>query len=299
MEKIIITGGAGFIGSHLADALIEQGYDVHIIDNLSFGARNLVNPKATLHVVDIRNMEMILPLFKGTKYVFHEAAIPKVQYSIENPKETNEINVIGLLNVLEASRLNKVKRIIFASSSAIYGDQKELPIFETAQVKPMSPYGAQKRIGEIYCKLYSDIYNLETVCLRYFNVYGSRQNAVDDSSSVISRFIKFHNNNEPLIVVGDGEQTRDFVNVEDVVSANLLAMKIEKVGKGEVINIGGSKSYTINYIAKLIGGTVLHRASCLEPRNSQANIQKARELLVWYPKISIEEGIKNLMKINL
>ena len=177
MEKIIVTGGAGFIGSHIVDALVEEGYEVHIVDNLSAGKKENINPKVVLHVVDIREKEKLIPIFKDAKYAFHEAAFPQVQYSIENPLETNAINVEGTLNVLEASRINKVKRIIFASSSAIYGDQDVLPITENMQINPLSPYGAQKYICEVYMKLYAQIYELETVSLRYFNVYGPRQSA--------------------------------------------------------------------------------------------------------------------------
>jgi UDP-glucose 4-epimerase len=172
MEKIIVTGGAGFIGSHIVDLLVERGYEVHIIDNLCSGKKENVNTKAILHNIDIKDFEKLLPLFKNTKYVFHEAAIPQVQFSIENPIETNNVNVNGLLNILEASRKNNVKKLIFASSSAIYGDQTDMPLIENMFANPISPYGAQKYIGEIYCNLYSEIYNLETVCLRYFNVYG-------------------------------------------------------------------------------------------------------------------------------
>lgn len=299
MEKVVVTGGAGFIGSHLVDALVDLGYEVHVIDNLFSGKKEYVNKKVKLHIIDIRDKEKIELIIKDAKYVFHEAAIPQVQYSIENPVLTNEVNVVGLLNVLEAARLNKVKRLIFASSSAIYGDTDELPLEETAKAKAISPYGTQKYVGEKYCKLYADIYKIETVCLRYFNVYGPRQYAVDDNSSVISKFIKFHKENNPLIITGDGKQTRDFVHVKDVVLANLLAMKGENVGRGEVINIGTGKGIAINHIANLIGGKILRQAARKEPLNSYANINKAKELLGWSPEISIEDGLHMLMKDSL
>src|SRR3989344_1632552 len=177
MEKVIVTGGAGFIGSHIVDALISDGYEVHIIDNMSAGKQENINPKAIFHNIDIRDKDKLLPIFKNTKYLFHEAAMPQVQYSIENPVETNDVNVNGLLCVLEASRVNKVKRVIFASSSAIYGDQDTMPIVESMEANPFSPYGAQKYVGEAYMKLYSQIYGVETVCFRNFNVYGPRQSA--------------------------------------------------------------------------------------------------------------------------
>jgi len=294
MQKIIITGGAGFIGSHIVDALVEEGYDVHIIDNLISGNKEHVNEKATLHIVDIRDREALMPLFKDVDYVFHKAALPQVQYSIENPLETNDVNVGGLLNVLEASRLNKVKKVIFASSSAVYGDPEVLPTVETMEAKPLSPYGAHKYIGEVYCKLYSQIYDLETVCFRYVNVYGRRQSAKGAYASVIPKFIEFKKNREPLIITGDGEQTRDFIYVRDVVRANILAMKSDKVWKGDIMNIGSGKDYSVNYIAKLIGGPVTYIEKRVEPRHSLADTSKAKNLLGWQAEVSLEEGVGEL-----
>lgn len=293
-EKIIVTGGAGFIGSHIVDALIDEGYEVHVLDNLSAGKKENVNPKATLHVVDIRDKEKLIPIFKGVKYVFHEAAMPRVQYSIENPIETNDVNVNGLLNVLEACRINKVKRVIFASSSSIYGETEVLPTREDTPINPLSPYASHKYIGEVHLKLYSKIYNLETVCLRYFNVYGPRLNPDGAYPLVIGYFMKLLSQGKPLTITGNGEQTRDFVNVKDVVKANLLAMKSDKVGNGEVINIGGGARFSINYIAELIGGEVQHIEPRVEPHDTQADISKAKEILGWEPSVSLEEGIKEL-----
>ena len=298
MEKIIVTGGAGVIGSHIVDALVEKGYKVHVVDNLSAGKKENVNSKAILHIVDIREKEKLIPIFKDAKYVFHEAAFPQVQYSIENPIETNDINVNGTLNVLEASRVNNVKRVIFASSSAIYGDQETLPITEDMQINPLSPYGAHKYIGEVYMKLYAQIYGLETVSLRYFNVYGPRQSANGAYASVIPKFIEFRKKNESLIITGDGEQTRDFVNVKDIVMANISAMKSNKVGKGEVINIGAGDQYSVNYIASLIGEQVEYVPPRIEPRNTQAGILKAKKFLNWEPCVILEEGIKELKEYN-
>jgi len=298
MDKIIVTGGAGFIGSHIVDALVDEGYDVHIIDNMSAGKEENINPKATFHKVDIRDMEALAPLFAGAKYVFHEAAIPQVEYSMHNPVETDKVNAGGLLNVLEASRLNKVKRVVFASSSAIYGDIDKLPIMEDMRVKPLSPYGAQKYIGEVYMKLYSRIYNVETVCLRYFNVYGPRQRAGGAYFSVIPRFVEFRKNGEPLPIVGDGEQTRDFVNVRDVVRANIMAMKSDKVGNGDSINVGSGKSCSVNRIAEIIGGGVSSVESRIEPRDTLADVSKAKELLGWESEVSLEEGIEELKRLN-
>lgn len=294
MEKVIVTGGAGFIGSHIVNALIEEGYEVHIVDNLSSGKKENVNPKAVLHVVDIRDKDKLTPIFKNTKYVFHEAALPQVQYSIENPVETNEINVGGLLNVLEASRINNVARVIFAASSAAYGNQKTLPLVETMEAQPLSPYGAHKYIGEIYCSLWSRIFNLETVCLRYFNVYGRGQSSTGAYASVIAKFMDLKKEGKPLSITGTGKQTRDFVNIKDVVSANMKAMKSGNVGGGEVINIGSTRQVSINKIAELIGGPVEYIKARIEPTDTQADINKAKELLNWEPEVLFEDGILEL-----
>ncbi|OGI63376.1 hypothetical protein A2914_00020 [Candidatus Nomurabacteria bacterium RIFCSPLOWO2_01_FULL_41_21] len=295
--KIIVTGGAGFIGSHIADALIEEGYEVHIVDNLSAGKKENVNSKAILHVIDIREREKLIPIFENAKYVFHEAALPQVQYSIENPIETHEINVTGLLNVLEASRINKIKRVVFASSSAVYGNQEILPITENMKVFPLSPYGAHKYIGEIYCSLWSRIYNLETVSLRYFNVYGKGQSSTGAYASVVAKFMDLKKADLPLTVTGDGEQTRDFIDIKDVVSANLKAMKSIKVGKGEIINIGSTYRASVNEIAELVGGPIEYLEPRVEPRDTQADITKAKALLDWEPKVMLEEGISELKSV--
>jgi len=296
-EKIIVTGGAGFIGSHIVDQLVADGYEVHVVDNLSGGKRENVNPKAILHIVDICDKEKLIPIFKNTAYVFHEAALPRVQYSIENPIETNEVNVNGLLNVLEASRANKIKRLIYAASSSAYGNCETLPFKENFPVNPLSPYGAQKYIGEVYCKVWAEVYKLETVCLRYFNVYGPRLDPDGAYPLVIGSFLKNRAQNKPLTITGDGDQTRDFTHVADVVKANLLAMKSNKVGKGEVINIGGGCRHSINQIAKLVGGPVSFISPRIEPHDTEADISKAKELLDWNPTVKIEDGIAELKKI--
>jgi UDP-glucose 4-epimerase len=298
--KIIVTGGAGFIGSHIVDALVLEGHEVHIVDDMSAGKPENINPKATMHKLDIRDGEALHPIFAGATYVFHEGALPQVQYSIEHPFITNDINVNGTLSVLEACRLNGVKRIIFASSSAIYGDQDTMPIVEEmgTGAQPLSPYGAQKYIGEVYMKLYSQIYGLETVCFRYFNVYGPRQSATGSYASVIPRFVEFKSKGEPLTIVGSGENKRDYVHVKDVARANLLAMVSDKVGKGEVMNLGTGESFSVNHIASLIGGETTHLPPRIEPIETVADASKAKELLGWEPSVSLEEGIRELIINN-
>ena len=296
--KIIVTGGAGFIGSHIADRLVADGYEVHIVDNLSAGKKENINSKAIFHNVDIRDYDKLLPVFKDAKYVFHEAAFPQVQYSIENPVETNEINVRGTLNVLEASRINKVKRVIFASSSAVYGNQEVLPITENMQTNPLSPYGAQKYIGEVYMKLYSEIYGIETVSLRYFNVYGLRQSSSGAYASVIAKFIDFKKNSKAMTITGDGEQTRSFVHVSDVVKANINAMRSDNVGKGEVVNIGTNEMHSVNQIAKLLGGKFVYIDPRIEIRATLADIKKAKELLDWEPNIKLGDALIDFKKYH-
>ncbi|GIW66824.1 MAG: NAD dependent epimerase/dehydratase [Candidatus Parcubacteria bacterium] len=316
MTKVLVTGGAGFIGSHLVDRLIKEGYKVIVIDNLSGGKKENLNPKAIFYKADICNLEKILPLFKGVDYVFHTTALPRVPLSIEKPIETNRVNVDGTLNVLYASYKNKVRRVVYSSSSSVYGEQKSLPLKESMIPNPLSPYALQKLIGEYYCKLfsslytYSDLHNsvsslrssasslrksafLETVSLRYFNVYGPRMDPNGPYALAIGRFLKLKKEGKPLTIYGDGKQTRDFTFVDDVVEANILAMKSKKVGKGEVINICYGKNYSINYVAKLIGGKKIYLPKRKgEPRHTLGDNSLAKKLLDWNPKINLEEGIE-------
>jgi UDP-glucose 4-epimerase len=294
--KILVTGGAGFIGSNLVDKLIDGGCKVFVIDNLSTGKKENLNKKAIFYKADICHLDKILPLFKGIDYVFHLAANPRVIFSVENPIESHKVNVDGTLNVLYASYKNRVKRLIFASSAAVYGDIKELPLKENMTPKPISPYGLHKLIGEHYCKLFSNLYNLETVCLRYFNVYGPRMDPYGPYALVIGKFLKLRKENKPLTIYGDGKQTRDFIYVDDVVKANILAMKSKKVGRGEIINICSGKNYSINYIAKLIGGRKIYLpARKGEMKHTLGDNSLAKKLLGWKPEISLEEGIEKLL----
>ncbi|HNZ55577.1 MAG TPA: NAD-dependent epimerase/dehydratase family protein [Candidatus Paceibacterota bacterium] len=293
MSKIIVTGGAGFIGSNLVDELVARGDEVHIIDNLSGGKQENLNPAAIFHKEDITNFSVIRPLFDEVEYVFHLAALPLVQYSIEHPIETNEANVGGTLNVLTAAKEAGVKKVVYSASSAAYGDQAVMPLVEEMPAKPKSPYGLQKYIGEMYCRIFSEIYNLPTVCLRYFNVYGPRQNEEGAYALVIGKFLKQKREGLPLTITGDGTQTRDFVSVHDVARANILAMEKE-VGGGEVFNIGAGQNYSVNEVAKMIGGEVEYIPARLEPYVSQADNRKAREVLGWTPTVSLAEGLKEL-----
>jgi len=294
-KKVIVTGGAGFIGSHLVDELVKEGADVLVIDNLSTGKKENLNPKSKFFKLDIKDLKKIKPVFKGVGFVFHLAAVASVQYSIDYPKETNDINVGGTLNVLLASKEAEVKRVIFSSSSSVYGDVKKLPTDESCLISPKSPYALQKYIGERYCKLFSEIYEQETVCLRYFNVYGERQNPDGAYASVIAKFLDMKKKKTPLTITGDGKQTRDFVYVKDVARANILAAISKKVGRGECINIGSGKGYSVNEVAKIIGGSQKYIPSRIEPKKSLANISLAKKLLNWNYLFRLKDVLKRLV----
>lgn len=292
MRKAVVTGGAGFIGSHIADALIAQGFEVHVVDDLSAGKREHVPADATFHQIDIRDTAALTEIVSGAYAVFHLAANPKAVFSIEDPVGTHGVNVEGTLSVLMAARDGKARRLIFSSSSAVYGDQETVPVSEDAVPMPVQPYGLHKLIGEYYLRLFSSLYGLSTVSLRYFNVYGPRLDPHGSYALVVGRFITQRLAGEPLTVVGDGMQTRDFVHVDDIVRANLLAMESESVGVGEVLNIGTGSRISVNEIADLFGDaprTTL--PSRPEVRHSQADNSRARELLGWEPSVAPREGI--------
>ncbi len=294
-NKVVVTGGVGFIGSNLVKVLIEKGFNVHIIDNLVAGEGH-INKKARLHKVSITDYKKILPIIKGAEYVFHLAALPRVQYSIEFPQKTNEVNVDGTLNVLLAAKEGKVKKVIYSASSSAYGDQPIMPLREDMLAMPKSPYGLQKYYGELQCRLFSEVYNLPTVSLRYFNVYGPNQSDEGAYALVIAKFLKQVKDNKPMTITGDGKQTRDFTHVYDVVKANILAAESNMVS-GEVINIGAGNNHSIKKIAELIGGKIEYIPTRLEPKDTLADNSKAKKLLGWKPEVSIEEGIGELKKI--
>ena len=292
MSKVVITGGAGFIGSHLGDALIEKGYEVHVVDNLSGGKKENVNVKATLHVEDIRNTDALRKIFEGAQYVFHLAALPRVQRSIQFPELTNDVNINGTLSVFLAARDAQVERVVYSASSSAYGDQSVMPLHESLLPNPKSPYGLQKYVGELYAKVFAEVYGLQTVSLRYFSVYGSRFSLSDGPYTlVLGTFLLQKQEGKPLTITGDGTQTRDFTHVSDVVRANILAAESTKVGKGEVINIGAGNNVSVNYIAELVGGPVKYIEARLEPHDTKADNHKAKELLEWEAGVSIKEGV--------
>ena len=292
--RAVVVGGAGFIGGHLVDALLGEGWDVDVIDNLISGKREHVPPPARLHVVDIRNYDDIFPVIRGADYVFHLAALPRVQFSIDEPLETHGVNATGTLNVLLASKNGGVKRVVYSASSSAYGDQETLPLREDFRPSPVSPYGLQKYIGEEYARVFSEVYGLSTVSLRYFNVYGSRLDPEGPYALVIGKFLKQKNEGSPLTITGDGEQTRDFTHVRDVVRANILAAQSDRVGRGEAINIGSGRNVSMNKLAELIGGRIEYIEARKEPRHTLADRSRAKTLLGWEPTVTLEDGLLEL-----
>ena len=295
MEKIVITGGAGFVRSHIVDTLIEQNFDVHIIDNYIQAKRDdRINKNAIYHEVDICNYDDIAPIISGASFVFHLAARPSVQYSVENPLETFNINAHGTCNVLEASRQGGVKRVIFSSTGAVYGDQKVMPFTEEMDLYPKSPYGLHKKMGEDMCRLWTKIYGVETVSLRYLNIYGPRFNLRGAYTTALGKFILQRQDGLPMTIFGDGSHTRDYTHVSDVVRANILAMESDNVGNAETINVGTGRSISVKELSEIIKGPVTHEPERLEPEHVCADMTKAKELLDFESEISLEDGISEL-----
>ena len=297
--KCLVVGGAGFIGSNLVDRLIKDKHKVQVWDDLSTGKRNNVNPMAHFINCDITRSydarKVLMGEFKPD-VVFHLAAKARVQPSIENPIEYHNANVNGMLNVLNLCVECGVKRFVFSSSSSVYGDAEQVPTTEKCKLDPMSPYALHKLIGEQYCKLYSKLYGIETVSLRYFNVYGERQLLEGAYCLVMGKFIQQRLNGEPMTIRGTGTQRRDFTYIGDVVRANILAATSEKVGNGECINIGNGDNRSVNDIADMIGGDRINVIPVLEPEETLADNRLALGLLGWKPKGNIEEWIETYKK---
>lgn len=300
MGKVVVTGGAGFIGSHLAEELSKRGYKVTILDNLFTGKRENVEPllkegKVEFIQGSITDSPLLYELFQDVSYVFHEAAIPSVPRSVENPQAAHEANITGTLNVLLAAKDTGVKKVIYASSSSVYGDTPTLPKKEDMPPNPLSPYAVTKLSGEYYCRVFHRVYGLPTVCLRYFNVYGPRQDPASQYAAVIPRFINRVLENKPPIIFGDGEQTRDFTFVKDVVEANILAAESNAY---DVYNIGRGERISINKLAEiiiqLVGNNiepVYQEARSGDVKHSLADISRARTF-GYNPKWSLEEGLR-------
>ncbi len=288
----LVTGGAGFIGSHLVDKLIDDGHRVLVLDDLSTGKRENINEKADFIQWDIsKNWDDIGITIENIDVIFHLAAKARVQPSIESPIEYHDANVNGTLNLLVAARDAGVKRFVFSSSSSVYGDveEKDLPTSEDANLNPISPYALHKSIGEQYCKLFSTLYDMETVSLRYFNVYGDRMSLEGAYKLVIPIFTEQRLNGEPMTIRGDGEQRRDFTYVGDVVEANILAATSDY--DCGVFNIGNGDNRSVNEIADMIGGERVNVDPVIEPRVTLADNVKAKNRLGWKPTQKIEDWI--------
>jgi UDP-glucose 4-epimerase len=302
--RALVTGGAGFIGSHIAHRLIETGHQVVVLDNFFSGHRsNLAAIEGRIRLVegDVRDAATVEKCADGCDVVFHEAAIVSVPLSVERPQESHDVNIQGTLNVLQAARKAKVRRVVFASSAAIYGEEPTLPKVETMRAEPMSPYGVEKIAGEHYLATWSKLFGIESVALRYFNVFGPRQDPRSAYSGVISIFVDRIVAGRPITFYGDGTQCRDFVYVEDVVQANLLAATRAGVS-GRVYNVARGRRTTLSELASLVeaaAGRTVER-SFSPPRagdikESVADISRARAELGYAPAVEVDEGLRRLV----
>jgi nucleoside-diphosphate-sugar epimerase len=295
-RPVIVTGGAGFIGSHLVDVLVDAGARVRVIENFATAGRGHLNRDSELIEVDIRDGAAIRPAFDGVDTVFHVAALPRIPLSIAKPVETHMTNVVGTLNVLVAARDARVRRVVFSSSSSVYGAQPTLPLVESMPPHPGSPYALQKYVGEQYTAMFHRLYGMQTLSLRYFAVYGSRMAQEGAYMLAISAFMRARREGRPLEIHGDGEQTRDFTHVSDVVRANLLGADSE-VADGRAINIGCGRNVSVNRIAAMIGGPTVRRDPRPgDMRDTLADNHEAARILGWHPQVSIEEGIAAILK---
>ncbi len=299
--RVLVTGGAGFIGSHLASRLIEEGHEVRVLDNFSTGSRSkLADLAGSFDLIegDIQSYERAHNAVQGCEVVFHQAALPSVPRSIQDPLTSHSVNVIGTLNVLLASRDSGVRRVVFASSSSIYGADQSLPKREDRAPMPIAPYAISKLAGEGFCRSFSEVYELETVSLRYFNVFGPGQDPLSQYAAVIPRFITALLSGETPVVYGDGEQSRDFTYIENVVQANLLAAEADDAS-GQTFNIACGERISLNRLLDelrgIVGTTV--EATYLEPRpgdvrHSLADISQAKDRLGYEPTVGFDEGLR-------
>jgi nucleoside-diphosphate-sugar epimerase len=300
--KILVTGGAGFIGSNLADELIRRGSKVRIIDNLITGFReNLDEISGDFEFIegDIADSEVVGRAVEGVDFIFHEAALPSVPRSVANPLETHNACVNGTFNVLNAARDAGVKRVIYAASSSAYGDQRTLPKVETMAPEPLSPYAAAKLTGEYYCRVFSQVYGLDTFSLRYFNVFGPRQNPSSQYSGVISRFIDSFMKGGSPVIYGDGEQSRDFTYIDNVVDANIRAMEATN-GSGQVMNVANGERVSLLELIEVMKSVTGRTDVTIDfqpertgdVKHSQADNSRAKEWLGYTKLVGLEEGIR-------
>jgi nucleoside-diphosphate-sugar epimerase len=296
--KVLVTGGAGFIGSHLVERLLQENYEVRVLDNFSTGRRENILADVELVEGDLRSYERAHTAVRGCEVVFHQAALPSVPRSVQDPLTTNAANVIGTLNVLLSARDSDVRRVVFASSSSVYGANPTLPKAEDLPLAPISPYAVSKIAGEGYCRSFWEVYGLETVALRYFNVFGPRQDPRSQYAAVVPNFITALLAGEPPIVFGDGSQTRDFTYVGNVVDGTLRAMQAENAA-GKTFNIACGEQVSVNRLLaelkKLIGADIEARyveARPGEVTHSHADVSLAERELGYLPRIVLDEGLK-------
>jgi len=299
--KTLVTGGGGFIGSNVVRALLARGDDVRVLDNFSTGSRaNLAGLEHDVQLVegDLRSYERVHAAVRGAEVVFHQGALPSVPRSVQDPLTTTAVNIEGTLNVLLAARDEGVRRIVNASSSSVYGNTGELPRVETQAPDPISPYAVAKLAAERFCTSFSRVYGMEIVSLRYFNVFGPRQDPTSQYAAVVPRFIRAVAGDEPVTIYGDGEQSRDFTFVDNVVGANLLAADAPGVG-GEILNIATGGSVTVNALADAIGALLgkpvtkaYESAREADVRASWANVAEAKRLLGFEPQVDFDQGLE-------
>ena len=297
--KYLVTGGCGFIGSNLVDRLIDDGHEVIIFDNVSSGREENINSKARFIEVDISEdyFDEYIDWFDGVDTVFHTAARARVQPSIIDPISFNKINVDGTLTLLKMAVDSGVRRFVYSASSSAYGNTSVLPTPESNSTNPLSPYGAQKLMGEIYCRTFSQVYDIETVSLRYFNVYGERQLLEGAYCLVMGIFAQQRLEGKPMTIRGDGKQRRDFTYVGDVVEANIKAGFSRIMWNGDVFNIGNGDNRSVNELADMIGGERVNVDPVIEPRETLADNGKASFILDWKPTTKIEDWVKKWKKI--
>jgi nucleoside-diphosphate-sugar epimerase len=299
--RFLVTGGAGFIGSNLVKRLVEKGYSVRVLDNFATGLRaNLADFINNIELIegDIRDFWTVVKATQGIDHIIHQAALPSIPRSIDNPLTTTEVNINGTLNILEAARLSDVQRIIYASSSSVYGDSPQMPKNEDMKPMPKSPYAITKLAGEEYCMNFYNLYGLETVALRYFNVFGPRQNPTSQYSSVIPKFINMLKNKQNPTIFGNGKSSRDFTYIDNVVDATILAIE-KKTAVGNIINIACNKGYTLNELVEKLNKIMgINMPASYSPeklgdiKHSLADISKATNILGYKPRIDFEEGLK-------
>ena len=302
MTHYLVTGGCGFVGSHLVETLVQTGERVRVFDNCSTGkAENIAHLKNQIELVDgdLRELDAVHQAVAGIDYVFHQGARPSVARSLADPILSNNVNINGTLNLLVAARDAGVKRVVYAASSSAYGNIPTLPRSETLSPQPASPYAITKYVGECYCRVFTQVFGLETVALRYFNIFGPRQNPTSQYSAVIPKFIHAYLQGNSPTIEGNGEQSRDFTYIENAIHANLLACHAEGIA-GEVFNIGCGQQTSINRLANLIGEMmdadtkpVYTSSRPGDVQHSRADIQKAQRLLGYEPKVELKAGLRH------